>query len=136
MRKIIARKVNMTQIFSETGEVFPVTVVIEDAKGLAEKGQTLDDLQGKALQVIQGLTCKALPCRRGMWLLSPVSPKARVSKGWSRGMGLKAIAARTVGSIQSVRRVQLAAAVAPVAGSSKVCAWPVGWGGSESLSKI
>ena len=28
MKKIIAKKVNMTQIFSETGEVFPVTVVV------------------------------------------------------------------------------------------------------------
>ena len=34
MKKIIAKKVNMTQIFSETGEVLPVTLVIlEDAKG-------------------------------------------------------------------------------------------------------
>ena len=31
MKKITAKKVNMTQIFDETGEVFPVTVVIEDA---------------------------------------------------------------------------------------------------------
>src|SRR3989339_2255473 len=45
MKKIIAKKVEMTQIFSETGEVFPVTLV----KGL--QGKTLpDDLQGLALQ--------------------------------------------------------------------------------------
>lgn len=30
MKKILAKKVNMTQIFDESGEVFPVTVVIED----------------------------------------------------------------------------------------------------------
>ena len=29
MKKITAKKVNMTQIFDESGEVFPVTVVIE-----------------------------------------------------------------------------------------------------------
>ena len=42
MKKIIAKKVEMTQIFSESGEVFPVTVVtlVED-KGLAGKGLTL-----------------------------------------------------------------------------------------------
>jgi len=45
MKKIIAQKVNMTQIFSETGEVFPVTLV----KELASKTLT-DDLQGLALQ--------------------------------------------------------------------------------------
>lgn len=45
MKKIIAKKVNMTQIFSETGEVFPVTLVKE------LQGKTLpDDLQGLALQ--------------------------------------------------------------------------------------
>lgn len=43
MKKIIAKKVEMTQIFNESGEVFPVTLVVaEDIKGLAEKGQTLD----------------------------------------------------------------------------------------------
>ncbi len=31
MKKIIAKKVNMTQIFDESGEVFPVTVLLTDA---------------------------------------------------------------------------------------------------------
>src|SRR3990167_1051855 len=45
MKRIIAQKVEMTQIFSETGEVFPVTLVRES------QGKTLpDDLQGLALQ--------------------------------------------------------------------------------------
>lgn len=30
MKKLIAKKVNMTQIFSETGEVFPVTILLAD----------------------------------------------------------------------------------------------------------
>lgn len=36
MKKIIVKKVNMTQIFSETGEVFPVTIVVpvEEKGGL------------------------------------------------------------------------------------------------------
>ncbi|MEK9171691.1 MAG: 50S ribosomal protein L3 [Patescibacteria group bacterium] len=52
MKKIIAKKVNMTQIFSETGEVFPVTLVVaEDSEG-----QTVKELQGKTLRDIwQGL---------------------------------------------------------------------------------
>ncbi|MDO8589789.1 MAG: 50S ribosomal protein L3 [bacterium] len=45
MKKLIAKKVNMTQIFGETGEVYPVTVVMP-----VEKGQTLStDSQGLTL---------------------------------------------------------------------------------------
>ena len=45
MKKLIAKKVNMTQIIAETGEVFPVTLVKElQGKALS------DDLQGLALQ--------------------------------------------------------------------------------------
>ncbi|MDO8471097.1 MAG: 50S ribosomal protein L3 [bacterium] len=48
MKKIIAKKVNMTQIFSETGEVFPVTVVVPVE---VKKGQTLStDSQGLTLE--------------------------------------------------------------------------------------
>ncbi|MBI2673898.1 MAG: 50S ribosomal protein L3 [Candidatus Zambryskibacteria bacterium] len=48
MEKIIAKKVNMTQIFSETGEVFPVTIV---TLVKVEKGQTLGtDSQGLTLK--------------------------------------------------------------------------------------
>ncbi|KKT14846.1 MAG: 50S ribosomal protein L3 [Parcubacteria group bacterium GW2011_GWC1_43_30] len=51
MKKIIAKKVNMTQIFSETGEVFPVTLVKElQGKALSDDLQGPDDLQGLALQ--------------------------------------------------------------------------------------
>jgi 50S ribosomal protein uL3 len=40
MTKILAKKVNMTQIFSETGEVFPVTLVLTvvDTKVTGEQG--------------------------------------------------------------------------------------------------
>jgi len=48
MKKLIAKKVNMTQIFSETGEVFPVTLVMPVE---VKKGQTLDtDSQGLTLK--------------------------------------------------------------------------------------
>jgi len=33
MKKIIAKKVNMTQIFDESGEVFPVTLVVAQNQG-------------------------------------------------------------------------------------------------------
>jgi len=47
MKKIIAKKVEMTQIFGETGEVFPVTVVkVQELQGKALP----DDLQGLALE--------------------------------------------------------------------------------------
>ena len=42
----------MTQIFDESGEVFPVTLVMaEDIKGLAEKGQTLELEEGEMVSV-------------------------------------------------------------------------------------
>jgi large subunit ribosomal protein L3 len=45
MKKIIAKKIEMTQIFGEDGEVFPVTLVKEmQGKALS------DNLQGLALQ--------------------------------------------------------------------------------------
>ncbi|MDP3763049.1 MAG: 50S ribosomal protein L3 [bacterium] len=45
MKKIIAKKVEMTQIFSESGEVFPVTLLVANTQGKA-----LDtDSQGLAL---------------------------------------------------------------------------------------
>lgn len=47
MKSFKAKKVNMTQIFSETGEVFPVTMVVADEK---LQGKTLESLQGLALQ--------------------------------------------------------------------------------------
>ncbi len=51
MKKIIAKKVNMTQIFDESGEVFPVTVVMVEAEKVAGKGQTLGtDSQGLTLK--------------------------------------------------------------------------------------
>ena len=94
MRKIIARKVNMTQIFSETGEVFPVTVVIEDAKGLAEKGQTLDDLQGLALQERDVVTVSGISKGKGFQGVV----KRHGFKGDSRSHGRKH-SERTAGSI-------------------------------------
>jgi large subunit ribosomal protein L3 len=52
MKKIIAKKVNMTQIFSETGEVFPVTVVTaEDSKD-----QTLDNLIEGEMVTVSGIS--------------------------------------------------------------------------------
>jgi|SRR3989344_4866706 len=45
MKKLIAKKVEMTQIFAESGEVFPVTLLVVDTKG-----KTLStDSQGLAL---------------------------------------------------------------------------------------
>lgn len=51
MKKITAKKIEMTQIFDESGEVFPVTlVVVEDIKG-----RTLDsDSQGSTLEFKEG----------------------------------------------------------------------------------
>jgi large subunit ribosomal protein L3 len=51
MKQIIAKKVEMTQIFAESGEVFPVTLVVtEDVKG-----RTLDtDSQGSTLELKEG----------------------------------------------------------------------------------
>ena len=51
MKKITAKKVNMTQIFDESGEVYPVTLVVaEDIKG-----RTLDsDSQGSTLELGEG----------------------------------------------------------------------------------
>lgn len=48
MKKILAKKVEMTQIFDESGEVYPVTLVKE------LQGKTLHNQQGLALQ--EGLT--------------------------------------------------------------------------------
>jgi len=52
MKKIIAKKIEMSQIFDESGEVYPVTLVkaVE-----AKKGQTLDaDSQGLTLELGEG----------------------------------------------------------------------------------
>lgn len=46
MKKIIAKKVEMTQIFDESGEVYPVTLVIADTQGKALG----TDSQGLALE--------------------------------------------------------------------------------------
>ena len=47
MKKIIAKKVNMTQVFLESGEAVPVTLVVFENS----KGQTLDtDSQGLTLK--------------------------------------------------------------------------------------
>ena len=60
MKKIIAEKVNMTQIFSETGEIFPVTLVKE------LQGKTLaDDLQGLALQEGDVITVSGISKGKG-----------------------------------------------------------------------
>src|SRR3972149_8406093 len=60
MKKIIAEKVNMTQIFSETGEIFPVTLVKE------LQGKTLaDDLQGLALQEGDVITISGISKGKG-----------------------------------------------------------------------
>jgi len=60
MKKIIAKKVNMTQIFSETGEIFPVTLVKElQGKILA------DDLQGLALQEGDVITVSGISKGKG-----------------------------------------------------------------------
>src|SRR3990172_8899953 len=60
MKKIIAEKVNMTQIFSETGENFPVTLVKE------LQGKTLtDDLQGLALQEGDVITISGISKGKG-----------------------------------------------------------------------
>ena len=46
MKKILAKKIEMTQIFDESGTVFPVTLVVEDIKG-----RTLDtDSQSSTLK--------------------------------------------------------------------------------------
>src|SRR3989344_3315668 len=53
MQKIRAKKVNMTQLFLETGVVEPVTLVIleSDPKDQAEKGSTLNsDSEGRTLE--------------------------------------------------------------------------------------
>ena len=84
----------MTQIFSETGEVFPVTVVIEDAKGLAEKGQTRDDLQGLALQERDVVTVSGISKGKGFQGVV----KRHGFKGDSRSHGRKH-SERTAGSI-------------------------------------
>ena len=89
MKKILAKKVNMTQIFSETGEVFPVTLV----KGL--QGKTLpDDLQGKALQ--EGDVVTVSGTSKGKGFQGVV--KRHGFKGDSRSHGRKH-SERTAGSI-------------------------------------
>lgn len=55
MKKIIAKKVEMTQIFDESGEVFPVTLVMTVE---TEKGQTLDTDLPAGEAGSQGLTLK------------------------------------------------------------------------------
>ncbi|MDP2641696.1 MAG: 50S ribosomal protein L3 [bacterium] len=58
MKKIIAKKVNMTQIFSETGEVFPVTLVVADTQGKAldtdSQGLALGDFQEGEMVNVSG----------------------------------------------------------------------------------
>ena len=61
MKKITAKKVEMTQIFSETGEVFPVTLVV-----LESKGQTLDaDSQGLTLKEGEMVTVSGISKGKG-----------------------------------------------------------------------
>lgn len=51
MKKITAKKVNMTQIFDENGEVYPVTLVVaEDTKGRTSDS----DSQGLTLELEEG----------------------------------------------------------------------------------
>ena len=89
MKKIIAKKVEMTQIFSETGEVFPVTLV----KGLQSK--TLpDDLQGLALQEGDMVTVSGTSKGKGFQGVV----KRHGFKGDSRSHGRKH-SERTAGSI-------------------------------------
>src|SRR3989338_5892937 len=60
MKKIIAEKVNMTQIFSDTGEIFPVTLANE------LQGKTLaDDMQGLALQEGDVITVSGISKGKG-----------------------------------------------------------------------
>ncbi|KKQ83247.1 MAG: 50S ribosomal protein L3 [Parcubacteria group bacterium GW2011_GWB1_38_8] len=51
MKKILAKKIEMSQIFDESGEVFPVTIVMAEGT----KGRTLDsDSQGSTLELEEG----------------------------------------------------------------------------------
>lgn len=51
MKKILAKKVNMTQIFSETGEVFPVTVVSSVVKDKEEGVEEETFAEGEIVSV-------------------------------------------------------------------------------------
>src|SRR3989338_5669924 len=95
MRKIIARKVNMTQIFSETGEVFPVTVVTPVE---AKKGQTLStDSQGLTLEsFVEGEIITVSGTSKGKGFQGVV--KRHGFKGDSRSHGRKH-SERAAGSI-------------------------------------
>lgn len=54
MKKIIAKKVNMTQIFDESGEVFPVTVVV-DTSAVAEGVEPITFETGEMV-VVSGIS--------------------------------------------------------------------------------
>ena len=95
MKKIIAKKVNMTQIFSETGEVFPVTLVKElQGKALSDDLQGPDDLQGLALQEGDMVTVSGTSKGKGFQGVV----KRHGFKGDSRSHGRKH-SERTAGSI-------------------------------------
>lgn len=53
MKKIMAKKVEMTQIFSDTGEVFPVTLVVANnqGEGLDTGSQALPLVEGEIVNV-------------------------------------------------------------------------------------
>ena len=61
MKKILTKKVEMTQIFDENGEVFPVTLV----KELQGKALSPDDLQGLALQEGDMITVSGISKGKG-----------------------------------------------------------------------
>ena len=48
MKKIIAKKVNMTQIFDESGEVFPVTIVVSLDEALEIKEGDMVSVRGRS----------------------------------------------------------------------------------------
>lgn len=51
MKKVTGKKVEMTQIFSETGEVFPVTLVQGLTLDSGSQGETLDLEEGEIVTV-------------------------------------------------------------------------------------
>ena len=92
MKSVVAKKVGMTQIFDESGEVYPVTLVVEDVKG-----RTLDsNSQGSTLGIAEGDVVTVSGTSKGKGFQGVV--KRHGFKGDKRSHGRKH-SERTPGSI-------------------------------------